>query len=638
MKICCSKAKRLASRGDTGARTADPSPWATEGVLASGNTARGGDPGQIDEGSVSRTKTAAQTCDLRNTSTKRKSETPSGPSSRTRRKLDNSTLRRSPRLISVFEKYPLSENEIRVLLLEPAADVQAPIHGSLEVTSIRISSRYEALSYTWGAPVRRVTLPDESIRLCGNATAVRGNLFDALKRLRFHRRQRRIWVDALCVNQSDHAERSQQVSMMARIYRQATRVQVWLGEDHGDADLAIAFLERVCECRTELEALRKDGSMDELIDNTKRVLLKSGTRLAKAVNSMFDTAESRSHVALQSAAWAFVREKVGLFMRRTYFTRRWILQEILHARETELRCGRERTTWAMLWNTYNFSNTQAGRGLSQIIYVTCPALQLSESFRHGGVSGIEDLLRLLDRVNSAECEDPRDRIFALLGLFRKPPFPPDYALGLPSTWIQVAKACINTGQVRSIISTAACQTSIGGLATRAKELPSWVPDFANTREYKYVLDDASMAQFDAHVDDQNRLTCWLSCLGEVIMINGWALLRQKLTETILAQVKAAPAGTMNGLLPDRGPERWKYSETRPAVPQRLEAAVGILPGDLVCEGPYQCDVPFLVRRVAAVRTRTVDQQQDYRVIGNVRSDYWPAYRPLTGTMCQMRLV
>jgi hypothetical protein len=39
-----------------------------------------------------------------------------------------------------------------------------------------------------------------------------------------------LWVDALCIDQNAVSEKSQQVSLMADIFRQADNVVVWLGK------------------------------------------------------------------------------------------------------------------------------------------------------------------------------------------------------------------------------------------------------------------------------------------------------------------------------------------------------------------------------------------------------------------------
>jgi hypothetical protein len=90
---------------------------------------------------------------------------------------------------------------------------------------------YVALSYTWGEePASAVIL------LEGRRFHVRPNLRACLKRMRKYGHEWRcIWVDAICINQSDDAEKNVQVSQMRKTYSEARQVVAWLGEDmNGD--------------------------------------------------------------------------------------------------------------------------------------------------------------------------------------------------------------------------------------------------------------------------------------------------------------------------------------------------------------------------------------------------------------------
>ena len=69
----------------------------------------------------------------------------------------------------------------------------------------------------------------------------------ALRQLRGHTRPKNIWVDAVCVNQSDDAERSFRGARMGTIYACATRTWIWLGEKTADSDVAMDFIR---SCRT----------------------------------------------------------------------------------------------------------------------------------------------------------------------------------------------------------------------------------------------------------------------------------------------------------------------------------------------------------------------------------------------------
>jgi Heterokaryon incompatibility protein (HET) len=89
---------------------------------------------------------------------------------------------------------------------------------------------YEALSYVWGDPLIR-----ENIELDGVEFQVTTNLHAALRHLRWVTRPRLLWIDAVCINQTNPAERSKQVSLMTEIYKHAKQVIIWLGESSHDS-------------------------------------------------------------------------------------------------------------------------------------------------------------------------------------------------------------------------------------------------------------------------------------------------------------------------------------------------------------------------------------------------------------------
>jgi hypothetical protein len=84
---------------------------------------------------------------------------------------------------------------------------------------------YEALSYAWGMAISQSRVLVDGIDL-----RVTESLDQGLRRLRFKDRSRMLWIDALCINQRDITERSHQVQHMAKIYRTAKQVLIWLGE------------------------------------------------------------------------------------------------------------------------------------------------------------------------------------------------------------------------------------------------------------------------------------------------------------------------------------------------------------------------------------------------------------------------
>ena len=106
--------------------------------------------------------------------------------------------------------------------LEPLSLSSGEAQSQLEVDTVNPGwGSYEALSYMWG-PVS----PCHSISINGVIHSVRDNLFKALQILRLEKDPRRIWTDALCINQENIPERNMQVPIMNRIYRQTETVLV----------------------------------------------------------------------------------------------------------------------------------------------------------------------------------------------------------------------------------------------------------------------------------------------------------------------------------------------------------------------------------------------------------------------------
>ncbi|KXJ90493.1 heterokaryon incompatibility protein-domain-containing protein [Microdochium bolleyi] len=83
---------------------------------------------------------------------------------------------------------------------------------------------YEAVSYVWGPPDLC-----ETISVSGVDMPVTASLIRMLQDLR-ERRHEYLWIDAICIDQANTAERNHQVQQMGQIYRSARRVIFYLGE------------------------------------------------------------------------------------------------------------------------------------------------------------------------------------------------------------------------------------------------------------------------------------------------------------------------------------------------------------------------------------------------------------------------
>ncbi|KAJ9647155.1 hypothetical protein H2199_002141 [Coniosporium tulheliwenetii] len=138
----------------------------------------------------------------------------------------------------LYNKLDHDKAEIRILTIHPSWRLAAPRECTLSKASLSDKPVYGALSYVWGDP--SVTTP---IIVNGVEVQVTTNLDSALRHICQERFPLILWVDAICINQEDLAERSQQVQLMGKIYSQAEGVMVWLGEAAEKSDLALAKIE-----------------------------------------------------------------------------------------------------------------------------------------------------------------------------------------------------------------------------------------------------------------------------------------------------------------------------------------------------------------------------------------------------------
>lgn len=112
---------------------------------------------------------------------------------------------------------------IRILILDKGPN-DSTITCNLQTVSLDDYPDYETLSYVWGDPAK--TKPITVSGVTYNATE---NLVDFLCCLRQQTMNRSLWVDAICIDQSNVAEKNHQLGLMARIYRQAQEAHIWFG-------------------------------------------------------------------------------------------------------------------------------------------------------------------------------------------------------------------------------------------------------------------------------------------------------------------------------------------------------------------------------------------------------------------------
>lgn len=120
---------------------------------------------------------------------------------------------------------------------------------------------YEALSYTWGASDEATVLSNSEA--C--SFAIHSNLGAALRRLRNPLQPTYWWIDALCINQADVAEKNVQLPLMPEIYGRATTVAVWLGREYDRSGEAFLFLQESLLTSNFDNFIREVGRKDSFV-------------------------------------------------------------------------------------------------------------------------------------------------------------------------------------------------------------------------------------------------------------------------------------------------------------------------------------------------------------------------------------
>jgi len=154
-----------------------------------------------------------------------------------------------PNKYGIYLPLDLSKNQIRLLWIRPECEGPEIVCFLRILTIENAPKNYGCLSYCWGdtahtSGIQLVHCFDDEDQELGYSVAdfqVTTNLELALRRLRLKDRQFPIWIDALCINQSNIDERTHQVAFMRQIYSGASSVIIWLGESEKYSITAIRF-------------------------------------------------------------------------------------------------------------------------------------------------------------------------------------------------------------------------------------------------------------------------------------------------------------------------------------------------------------------------------------------------------------
>ena len=144
-----------------------------------------------------------------------------------------------------YETFADARSEIRLLTIFPGS-VDDPL--SCELNTFRLSSLppYEAISYTWGD-----NAAETPMQINGKRFVAPGNAYEGLVELRDPVSPRRIWIDAIYINQTDLTEKQHQILLMRDVYERAEEVVVWLPRPRGEPDLVVGLLDEHGSCYTK---------------------------------------------------------------------------------------------------------------------------------------------------------------------------------------------------------------------------------------------------------------------------------------------------------------------------------------------------------------------------------------------------
>ncbi|KAK3366228.1 heterokaryon incompatibility protein-domain-containing protein, partial [Lasiosphaeria ovina] len=140
-------------------------------------------------------------------------------------------------------------------------------------------------------------------------------------------RPRRLWIDAICINQDDIAERNAQVAIMQHIYHTAVDVIAWIGEDNGAQDQRAIAL--VCELGPRGYTL---------------VVRRESREHPRAFLSLYDTDDWLAFLSL---------------IERPWFSRIWIVQEVVMGKRVTVWCGSYQLDWNDLYHSALFLRNYA---------------------------------------------------------------------------------------------------------------------------------------------------------------------------------------------------------------------------------------------------------------------------------------
>jgi hypothetical protein len=406
--------------------------------------------------------------------------------------------------MSRYEYKPLdpSRREFRLLHILPENDPTsehassaAPVWCTVTHASLDDAPEYNALSYTWGDASIIVPIVVDGIEFRAIS-----NLEVGLRHLRRKDEIVTLWVDSLCIDQTNIPEKNAQLGQMREIYVQAKSVIAWLGPSYESSELAMKWIQdyggrshqlniggvggpRLISLLDALDGL--DRPSDELVDE-------EATLFAADLREQLSPANSW-HADMITAL-------LKLF-RRAYWSRIWVVQELASASNLIFVCGNDTASdnslydaLRLLRNFTQYQNLKWNRMVQETHFVKPSDVSLTAintgrpinllKFRRAAHPA--PLIHLIRAFRFFSSTDPKDKVFALLGISRDAEvlgLRADYNMTCEQVYTDTARRLIHAGYL-----------DILGIVQFPKNVPSlqsWVPDLSRT-DYQAPLQERSL--------------------------------------------------------------------------------------------------------------------------------------------------
>ena len=384
-----------------------------------------------------------------------------------------------------------ANEEIRLITLLPPkrqphdSSSRELLRCTIETHALAQAPPYEALSYTWGLLHRHkpITVVGEDENGEGTEWAVMATpqVLAALRRLR-GATTRRLWIDQLCINQDDVEEMPGQINLMEGIYRRASRVVIWLGEDveyrgyeRDETGRIREFVERDGEHLSSLIATLRGAD-----EGNTRTSPEDWQIIARLVHFQLTYHYERIELRRMRAA----RD----FLGRPWFERGWVFQEASLSKVLVMQLGRQEFPFDDLRRVFKAMHTaviETGcrHSAECDLDVKTPGFELMEIIHHTRQEQADDrtrasglLSKLFQILRRVQFTNPKDVIFAFLAFQKDEGIDPAsglYAEKVEDIWRFAANQIIRTTKSLDIFAGASffCKRS----DQSAPILPSWVP-------------------------------------------------------------------------------------------------------------------------------------------------------------------